>query len=97
MKDGSTGVSKRLREIAEVNPYVWNDYGVMSAASIPKLKVKWQSNYEEWKSSSLENLKIVYLWPEGVYVKAAVEKKTALLKTLSKCAPKVHSRRAVVV
>lgn len=51
----------------------------LSAASIQRLKVKWQLEYEEWKRADLSRLKIVYQWADGVYVKAGLEKEKAAL------------------
>lgn len=56
----------------------------LSAGSIARLKEKWEAEYEEWKSRSLSDLKAVYLWVDGVYVKAGLEKeKAAVLVALA--------------
>jgi len=54
----------------------------LSASSIQRLKVKWQDEYEEWNRRSLEDLDLVYLWADGVYVKAGLEKEKAALLVL---------------
>lgn len=51
----------------------------LSESSIARLKVKWQSEYESWKMQSLEQVEVVYLWVDGVYVKAGLEKDKACL------------------
>jgi transposase-like protein len=51
----------------------------LSAASIGRLKTKWQTEYEEWKKRDLSSLKVVYQWADGVYVKAGLEKDKAAL------------------
>ena len=52
----------------------------LSAASIQRLKGKWQTEYREWKEQDLSGLEVVYQWADGVYVKAGLEKdKVALL------------------
>ena len=56
----------------------------LSAPSIARLKAGWQAEYDLWKSRSVENLKVVYLWVDGVYVKAGLEKdKAAILVVLA--------------
>ncbi len=49
----------------------------LSASSIARLKVVWQAEYEAWKGRSLAELEVVYLWVDGVYVKAGLEKDKA--------------------
>lgn len=52
----------------------------LSASSIGRLKGKWQVEYEEWRSTDLSELEVVYWWADGIYVKAGLEKdKSALL------------------
>ncbi len=52
----------------------------LSASTVARLKQKWQGEYEEWSFRSLQDLEVVYLWVDGVYVKAGLEKeKDALL------------------
>jgi transposase-like protein len=51
----------------------------LSASTVSRLKQKWQAEYEEWSSRPLEELEVVYLWVDGVYVKAGLEKEKAAL------------------
>jgi transposase-like protein len=52
----------------------------VSASTVARLKEGWQAEWSEWKRRSLEGLQVVYLWVDGVYVKAGLEKqKVALL------------------
>ncbi len=51
----------------------------LSASSIARLKVKWQAEYEAWRTRSLEDRELVYVWADGVYVKAGLEKEKACL------------------
>ncbi|MDI6777554.1 MAG: IS256 family transposase [Syntrophales bacterium] len=51
----------------------------LSVSSIERLKAKWQMEYEEWKGRDLSNLKVVYQWADGIYVKAGLEKDKAAL------------------
>ncbi|MCA1604928.1 MAG: IS256 family transposase, partial [Acidobacteria bacterium] len=55
------------------------DGAPLSASSIGRLKVKWQGEYEEWKQRSLAEMEVVYLWVDGIYVKAGLEKDKACL------------------
>lgn len=51
----------------------------LSASSIARLKEGWQGEYEAWKKQSLKDVEAVYLWVDGVYVKAGLEKEKAAL------------------
>jgi putative transposase len=56
----------------------------LSAASIARLKAGWQAEYEVWRSRSLADLEPVFVWVDGVYVKAGLEKdKAAMLVVLA--------------
>jgi len=55
------------------------DEAALSAATVARLKARWQLEYEQWKSKSLEGLEVVYLWVDGVYVRAGLEKQKACL------------------
>jgi len=55
----------------------------LSAATVGRLKAKWQVEWEEWNHRSLADLEVVYMWVDGIYVKAGLEKsKAALLVVL---------------
>ena len=51
----------------------------VSASTVARLKEGWQTEWCEWKRRSLEGLQVVYLWVDGVYVKAGLEKRKAAL------------------
>jgi len=51
----------------------------ISASSVARLKGVWQQHYEEWGNRSLSELQVVYLWVDGIYVKAGLEKEKAAL------------------
>jgi transposase-like protein len=51
----------------------------ISASTVARLKENWQSEWEEWRLRRLDGLKVVYLWVDGVYVKAGLEKDKAAL------------------
>src|SRR5262249_48664333 len=56
----------------------------LSASSIDRLKAVWQAEYEEWRQRPLADLEVVYLWVDGIYVKAGLEKdKAAILVVLA--------------
>jgi putative transposase len=54
----------------------------LSESSIARLKAKWQGEYDAWRRRSLADLEVVYLWADGVYVKAGLEKEKAALLVL---------------
>ncbi|MGH8630861.1 MAG: IS256 family transposase [Burkholderiales bacterium] len=60
------------------------DGAPLSAPSIARLKAGWQAEYELWKTRAVADLEVVYLWVDGVYVKAGLEKdKAAMLVVLA--------------
>ena len=54
----------------------------LSAASIARLKASWQVEYETWKRRRLHDLEPVYVWADGIYVKAGLEKDKAAMLVL---------------
>src|SRR3989442_7905849 len=54
----------------------------LSAASIARLKASWQTEYETWKRRRREDLEPVYVWADGIYVKAGLEKDKAAMLVL---------------
>jgi len=51
----------------------------LSASSIDRLRRKWQAEYGAWRLRQLGELKLVYMWADGIYVKAGLEKEKACL------------------
>jgi putative transposase len=51
----------------------------LSAPSIARLKAGWQAEYEAWKRRRLDDLEPVYVWADGIYVKAGLEKNKAAM------------------
>lgn len=51
----------------------------LSASTVARLKEKWQSDWEVWNNRPLDDLEVVYLWADGVYVKAGLEKEKAVV------------------
>jgi transposase-like protein len=54
----------------------------LSAAAIARLKASWQTEYESWKRRRLDELEPVYVWADGIYVKAGLEKDKAAMLVL---------------
>ena len=60
------------------------DGAPLSAASIARLKAGWQAEYELWRTRAVADLEVVYLWVDGIYVKAGLEQdKAAMLVVLA--------------
>jgi transposase-like protein len=56
----------------------------LSAPSIARLKASWHTEYESWKRRRLDELEPVYVWADGIYVKAGLEEdKAAMLVVLA--------------
>src|SRR5262245_31928025 len=52
------------------------DGAPLSPASIARLKAAWQAEYDVWNSRPLGEFEVVYLWVDGIYVKAGLEKRS---------------------
>lgn len=56
----------------------------LSGATVARLKAKWHAELTAWQSRRLDDVEAVYLWVDGIYVKAGLEKeKAALLVVLA--------------
>jgi transposase-like protein len=51
----------------------------LSPSSLQRLKDKWQGEYEQWKSATVDETDWAYLWADGIYVKAGIGKEKAAL------------------
>jgi transposase-like protein len=51
----------------------------VSASTVARLKDQWQAEWRQWQRRPLDGLEVVYLWVDGVYVKAGLEKERAAL------------------
>jgi len=51
----------------------------VSASTVARLKEQWHAEWEQWNKRSLDGLEVVFLWVDGVYVKAGLEKEKAAL------------------
>ena len=55
----------------------------LSKSSIRRLRTGWTAEFEEWSQRRLEGREVVYVWADGIYVKAGLERdKAALLVVL---------------
>lgn len=53
----------------------------LSPSSIARLKARWQEEYQSWREQQIEE-EAVYLWADGIYVKAGLEQEKAALLTV---------------
>jgi transposase-like protein len=51
----------------------------LSPGSIERLRGKWQADYDAWNARDLSDRELVYVWADGVYVKAGLEREKAAL------------------
>ena len=54
----------------------------MSASTVARLKEKWNAELAKWRARPLDDLEVVYVWVDGVYVKAGLEKEKAAILVL---------------
>ena len=60
------------------------DKAPLSASTVARLKQRWKGELVTWKARDLSDLDPVYIWVDGLYVKAGLEKtKAALLVVLA--------------
>ena len=51
----------------------------LSKASIRRLRAVWTQEFESWAKRSLADREVVYVWADGIYVKAGLERDKAAL------------------
>ena len=51
----------------------------LSPSTVARLKQKWQGEMEAWQSRRLDDLEVVSLWADVVYIKAGLEKEKAVI------------------
>jgi len=51
----------------------------VSSSTVARLKEGWQAEWAEWKRRSLDGLEVLFMWVDGVYIKAGLEKEKAAL------------------
>lgn len=54
----------------------------VSATTLARLKASWQVEFSEWKTRDVSDLDVVYLWADGIYLRAGLEKEKAALLVL---------------
>lgn len=55
------------------------DAAPLSPGSLARLKAQWHVEYEAWKQRRLDALEVVYVWADGLYVKAGLDDTKAAL------------------
>ena len=58
---------------------LFGDRAPLSASTVARVKERWHQEAAAWHERSLADLEVVYLWVDGVYVKAGLEKDKAAL------------------
>jgi putative transposase len=58
------------------------DGAPLSVSSLVRLKAAWQAQYTAWQERDLSGCRLVYLWADGVYVKAGLDTSKAALLVL---------------
>lgn len=51
----------------------------ISAGTAARLKGGWQAEWEEWNNRPMDGEEVLYMWVDGIYVKAGLEKEKAAL------------------
>lgn len=56
------------------------DDAPLSASTVSRLKERWNAELSEWRARRLDELEVVYVWVDGVYMKAGLDReKSAVL------------------
>jgi len=58
------------------------DAAPLSASSVQRLTAEWQHDYAAWGQRDLSDVPLVYVWADGLYVKAGLEDSKAALLVL---------------
>ena len=58
------------------------DAAPLSASALVRLKATWQAQYAAWQQRDLSDCRLIYLWADGVYVKAGLDTSKAALLVL---------------
>jgi len=54
----------------------------LSPATIVRLNAQFKAEYDEWRQRSLVEQRFVYLWVDGVHIKAGVARENAVVLTV---------------
>lgn len=71
------------------------DEAPLSATTVARLKERWHAEYAQWARRSLADLHVVYLWVDGVYVKAGLEKEKAAVLVVLTTIPYASTQQEV--
>lgn len=52
--------------------HLLGDGAPLSRSSLVRLTERWQGDYEAWRARPLDDLEVVYLWADGLYVRAGL-------------------------
>ena len=55
------------------------DDAPVSAPTVARLKDRWNIELAQWRGRRLDDLEVVYIWVDGVYVKAGLEREKAAI------------------
>lgn len=58
------------------------DAAPLSASAVQRLTRVWQGQYDAWRTRDLSQHELVYVWADGIYVKAGLESSKAALLVL---------------
>ena len=88
--------TRRTRKVADLIPELYLhglsegvltlrcvDGAPVSASTVAQLKENWNGELAEWPNRPLDDREVVYMWVDGVYVKAGLEREKAALAALS--------------
>ncbi len=59
--------------------YLMGAEAALSPSTISRLNAGFKSEYEDWTKSSLSGLPVVYVWVDGIYIKAGIADERACL------------------
>ena len=62
--------------------HLLGDGAPLSASGLCGLKKRWAADYAAWRTRPLDDLELVYLWADGIYVKAGLDREKAALLVL---------------
>lgn len=54
----------------------------LSPSTMVRVKAEWQAEYEAWRNRSLEQERFIYVWADGLYLGAGLEKENSCVLTL---------------
>jgi transposase-like protein len=67
------------RDFAPALRCLMGEEAALSPSTIVRLNAKFKSEYEDWTRSSLSSLPIIYVWVDGIYMKAGIGSEKACM------------------